>query len=198
MLTIAAAKPPYVQFKQVAIEDRNLSIENGRRITKNVNMAFIQQVGQRDQVERIAEEWLDQLKRQCYEEIQPAEFYVHFKKKYEDWKAGIETPEHGTPITEWPVLSPAQVENLRSIHSYTVESIAQWGEEALNRYGMGGRELREKAKAWLESGDKNAEKLLAVEAENRSLKDMIEKLAAKVAALEDDKPKAGRPRKDAE
>src|SRR3979411_570319 len=111
-MQIQEARPPFVEFKQVAVEDRNASIEAGMRVTKNVNMAFIQQVGSKDQVEKVAEDWLTQLKKQCYEGIQPEPWYRHFNEKYQDFLAGRETPEKGFPVREWPVLSPAEVENL--------------------------------------------------------------------------------------
>lgn len=198
MLSIQETRPPYVEFKQVAVEDRNATIESGIRKTKNVDMAYIQQIGQRDSVEKNAEEWLEQLKKQCYEGRQPEVWYAHFKKKYDDWKAGRETPEVGTPVKEWPVLSPADVENMLAMKTFTVEDVSNWSEEAIAKFGVGGRVLRDKARAWLSSGNKTAEKLVALEVENKQLQDMINTLSEKIKALEEDKPKRGRPAKEEE
>lgn len=188
-MQIQEARPPYVEFKQVAVEDRNASIDKGMRITRNVNMAFIQQVGSKDQVEKVAEEWLNQLKKQCYEGIQPEPWFKHFNEKYKDFLAGRETPESGMPVREWPVLSPAEVENLIAHKVMTVEAVAELTEEALQRCGMGTRILRDKARNWLSAGNKGAEKLTALEVENKTLKEMLEKANERLTALEADKQK---------
>ena len=58
MVSITQARPPFVEFKQVAKHDPKRSEELGYRVTKNVDMAYIMQPGSRDQVEIEAKAWL--------------------------------------------------------------------------------------------------------------------------------------------
>jgi hypothetical protein len=193
MPSIQEARPPYVEFKQVAVEDRNASIEAGHRVTKNVNMAYVMQIGSKDQTEKIAEDWIAQLKRKAMENEYPEAWANHFETKFKDWMAGRETPENGYPIREWAVLSPAEVENLLSIKIRTVEDLAAATEELLQK-SLGLRTLKQKAQAWLESANSSAEKLTALSIENVQLKETVERLNERLLALEADKPKRGRPK----
>jgi FtsZ-binding cell division protein ZapB len=195
MPAIQEARPPYVEFKQVAVEDRNASIEQGRRVTKNVNMAYVMQLGSKDQTEKVAEEWLAQLRRKVIEGEYPDAWLKHFDTKFQDWKAGRDTPENGYPVREWAVLSPAEVENLLELKIRTVEDLAAATEELLQK-NLGLRTLKQKAQAWLESANSGAEKLAALTVENEQLKETIERMNERLQALEADKPKRGRPPKD--
>lgn len=198
---------PLIRFEKVATEDRNASIQAGRRITKDVDMVFVKQIGEKDEVMRDANEWIKQL----YEKASgdngmkpsiPMEWHEFAKKSYDSWQKGYEAPRDGTPVREWPILTPAQVQNLHTMHTFTVEEIAKWTENAVVMYGMGGRELRDKARLWLESGDAKAEQIQALQIESKSKDEqirkqgeLIEQLSQRLAALEDDKPHRGR-RKD--
>lgn len=189
-MEIAQARPPFVEFKQVAVEDRNASIEAGRRITKNVNMAFVMQPGSRDQVEKVAEEWIEQIKRQAYLGSYPETWAQHFEAKFKAWLAGIDGPLEGMPIREWPVLSPAEVENMLSAKVMTVEDLANLSEDAIANLGMGTRALRDKARAWLDAAvdtGKSAERISALEAQ---VSDLLEQNKQLLEALNSKKSKA--------
>jgi predicted RecB family nuclease len=54
---------------------------------------------------------------------------------------------------------PAQIKTLLDINVRTVEELAAANEETLNRVGMGGRALKQKAIIWLESSKRSAESL---------------------------------------
>jgi hypothetical protein len=195
---------PLIKFDKVAVEDRNATIEAGRRITKDVDMVFIKQIGEKDETMRNAQEWINQL----YDKAMgsngnrpsiPMEWYEFAKKSYDNWQKGYEAPRTGTPVREWPILTPAQIQNLHSMNTFTVEEISTWTENAVVMYGMGGRELRDKARLWLESGDAKAEQIQALQVENKSLKQKMEELADQVRALQEgakEEKKLGRPRKE--
>lgn len=196
---------PLIKFDKVAVEDRNASIEVGRRVTKDVDMVYVKQIGEKDETERDAKEWINQLYAKAsgdngMKPSIPMEWYEFAKKSYENWQKGYEAPLNGTPVREWPILTPSQVANLHSMKTFTIEEVAAWTENAIVMYGMGGRELREKAKIWLESGDAKAEQISALQAENKGLKDTLERLMTEVNSLKEqfaeDRPKRGRPAKE--
>lgn len=193
-MQIAQARPPFVEFKQVARHDPVKSEELGYRTTKNVNMAFIMQPGSRDQVEIEAEKWLESIRRKVLDatpDAFPMEWVDQFKKKYEMWKEGHEAPLDGTSIREWPLLSPAEVENFINMHILTIEDVANMTEEAMGRVGMGARGLREKAREWLQAKDVAGNALK----ENETLKQQLAEMAERLAALEE-KPRRGRQPKE--
>lgn len=183
MISLAQARPPFVEFKRVPKHDPIRSEELGRRVTKDVNMAFIMQPGSKDQVERVAEDWLASIKRKALDaapDAFPHEWVAGFHSMYESWKAGHEQPLNGTSVKEWPVLSPAQAENFISIGILCIEDVAAMTEEALSRFGMGCRELREKAREWIQG--KNVAGSMAEE--NNALKKTIAELTARLEQLE--------------
>lgn len=193
MIQIAQSRPPYVEFKQVAVFDQRRSEEVGYRVTKDVDMAYIMQPGTRDVLEVKAQDWLDRIKLKAINATHdsfPQEWITQYQTKYDLWKQGQEAPPNGTHVKEWPLLSPAQVQNFVSLRIITVEDVAAMNEEAMQKAGMGSRELREKAREWLAKREASAGALK----ENEELKKQLAELSTRLAELESDKPKRGRPK----
>jgi hypothetical protein len=166
--------PPFVRFEQVPVEDRAASLEAGRRITKDVDMAFIMQRGAKDVVEKVATEWLDQIKRKAAEGAYDPEWADGYARKYEQWKKGIEmevTPGH-TSIRLVPFLSPSQVLNYIEGGITSLEELAQMSEQAMMNFGTGSRDHKAEAIKHLEA-NKGTDKL----------RDEIAELKAQIAAL---------------
>lgn len=182
-MQIAQARPPFVEFKRLAIHDPVKTQELGRRVTKDVDFAFIMQPGSRDQVERVATDWLEMIKTKNLEaspDAYPDEWVRGFHEKYKAWSEGQEIPLDGTSVKEWPVLSPAQAENFIALRILTIEDVVAMSEDALGRYGMGGRELREKAREWLQGKDVTKN----VMHENEELKKQLAEMSERLAQLE--------------
>lgn len=68
---------------------------------------------------------------------------------YAAWKQGTEIPLVGTPLKNWPVLTPSQLKNLTENGIRTIEELAQQSDSGVEF--MGGITLRERARTWLES-----------------------------------------------
>jgi hypothetical protein len=71
-------------------------------------------------------------------------------REYEAFKAGQDAPLEGTPLADWPQISRARVEELAFFHIRTVEQLAAVNDVQLQQLGMGARELRERARLFLE------------------------------------------------
>src|SRR4029077_1227360 len=73
---------------------------------------------------------------------------------------GTEGQNVGTPLTQWPLLRPSQVEELRALKFYTVEQIAFASDQQLAPTGalagLQGFCFRERAPLHLESAKDNA------------------------------------------
>jgi len=67
----------------------------------------------------------------------------------------------GTPVSEWPLVSKSQAEELRAMRFYTVESVANASDQQIQRMGMAAGmspyAFRDKAKAFLNLATSSAE-----------------------------------------
>lgn len=196
-------RPPFVEFKRIAVHDKKRSEELGRRVTKDVDFAFVMQPGSKDQVERVAEDWLNMLKLKIVNgsaDAYPQEWVDGFHAKYKAWQNGMDAPLNGTSVKEWPILSPAQAENFISLHILTIEDVAAMTEQAMSAYGMGGREFKQKAIDWIKGKDQSAQEN---ELLRKQLAEMTERLLKLESKAEDEqgeeveKPKRGRKPKEA-
>ena len=129
-------------------------------------------------------------------------------------KIGTDQNFVGTPISEWPLVSLSQSEELKGLKFHTVESIANSSDQQLQRIGMvagmSPHNFRDKAKAILnlaadsaEIDQRNAE-LAQLKEENAKIKqetdaklaEMQEQMANILAAVADKKPRKPRVAKE--
>ena len=179
-MEIRQARPPFVEFKRMAVPDKKRTEELGRRVTKDVDMAFVMQPGSKDQVERVATDWLAMLKLKSINgsaDAYPQEWIDGFHAKYKAWQEGQDAPLDGTSVKEWPILSPAQAENFIAIRALTIEDVAAMTEQAMQSYGMGARELKQKAQEWCKGKD-------SATMENEALKKQLAELTERLSQLE--------------
>lgn len=193
-------RPPYVQFETRAVEDRTASVESGHYTSKDVIFALVTPAGTRDRIEKEAESWLDSIREGVNQERIPAEWLHAYQAALKMYKEQQEIPENGTPVKNWPAVSPSQVKMLLDLNIRTVEDLAQATEEALNRIGMGARALKSKAQAWLDSSGgqgKLAGELESLRVRNEELEardaareEQLRTLTTQVEALQAAQPKA--------
>jgi hypothetical protein len=167
-----ANRPPYVQFEVRAEEDREASVAAGHFVAKDVVYALITPAGSKDVVERVAEDWLAQLAEQVKAGRSDPLWLRHYTETYKMWKEGQEVPTAGTPLKNWPGVSPAQFKALQHANLRTVEDVAAMNEEAITRVGMGGRALKDRAAAFLEAASgpgKVGEEVAALRVKNAEL-----------------------------
>lgn len=153
-------KPPYVQFEYRSVEDREASEEAGHYVGKDVVFACVTPAGTRDRIEREANDWLNSIDEGIKQERIPSVWGPIYRRALKDFEESRETPEFGAPIKDWPSVSAAQVKLLLDINVRTIEQLAEANEETVQRIGMGGRALKQKAQAWLDSS-KDAGKVAA-------------------------------------
>ena len=82
------------------------------------------------------------------------------------WQAYLDNasqPVEGTPLEQWPALSVSQIAELKALHIPTIEVLADLPENGLQKIGMGARELKARAKAFIDAAKGNGaiEKLAA-------------------------------------
>lgn len=124
--------------------------------------------------------------------------WAHYQNKKD-----TRTHEIGTPLTEWPRITPSQAEELRALKFYTVESIANASDASIQNIGMltgmSPYAFREHAQRYLKVASQDAglneveEKNKQLEAELNENRVRMAELEAKLAQLLEAKPaKRGR------
>ncbi len=93
--------------------------------------------------------------------------YDHHKQRFAKQWAYYQTTQNedggqlGTPLSQWAILSPADVENLRGMKIHTIEQVASMSDAGLQTMGMGvagmgAHVLRARAQAYLGAAQDSA------------------------------------------
>lgn len=128
------------------------------------------------------------------------ELKVRFAVQYDAWKTKrIDQHIDGTPLRNWPMISPIRIAEFNAVGIFSVENLADVSDGNIHKLSEG-RVWREKAIAWLKSAKDNGA-AAKYAAENERLRDQIGELSKKIdgliAAQADEKRGPGRPRKEA-
>jgi len=179
-------RPPYVSFETVSVEDRAASIQAGHYVGRDVDMVYITPAGSKDRIERVVSEWFDKLRDDMAADRVPRTWVEAFRAEYEAYKAGSSRPVNGTPVSDWPGISPSQLKTLQSLRLLAIEDVAAMNEEAIARVGMGARSLKQRAIDYLAASEnvgkvaEESSRLRAELADQKARNDMLEE---KVAAM---------------
>lgn len=171
--------PLFVEFYDDAVEVTFKSEQEGRPVYENRTFVRIIVPGDATNI---------------VETIATQEHIKEYPRQYERYKQGASKVTEGTPLDMWPPITKAQVKEARYFEIHTVEQLATISDSSMMRMGMGWRDLRTKAQAYLNAA-KDGAVVAQQAAENKRLSDEIEALKAQIAALGDE-PKRGRPRKE--
>lgn len=170
-------RPAYVEFEARPVTDKAASLEAGMNVSVDQDWALVTPPYSKDRVEQKVLTWFSNLEFNAKNGRIPGAWVDMYKKQYNAWKEGQEIPLDGTPIRNWAIPSPAQVKNLLAAGMKTVEDLALCNDEGLRRLGMGGIDLRNKAKAFLASAN-------SVVTENAALKTEVEQLKGSLEAMQ--------------
>lgn len=102
-----------------------------------------------------------------------------YSDAYKAFKEGRELPAEGTPIEFLFGANDSRVHVLKSMHIRTAEALSELSDQQAQQIGMGGREMRKRAQAYLETqgGAKASAKITQQQSE-------IDELKSRLAALE--------------
>jgi hypothetical protein len=181
---------PYVQFEMRAVEDRSAPTTDG--VTRMVDKAWaiVRAPGSKDAIEKLATEWLDQLKAYARDGRIPSQWPGEYRNAFEMWSKGEELPVQGTAIKTWPPLSPAQRKNVLAAGILTVEDLANANDEIRAAIGMGGNTLQQMAQKWLEEAKDKGATAKALEAAMVKLAEMEALVKSQTEALAELKAQA--------
>jgi hypothetical protein len=156
-----------VRFYKKAVKQEDASNEAGRPIYKEFDFIHICVAG--DTLTEIDTFVQEQHKNR---------FPIHWAK-YQNQLGSDDQGYEGTPLTEWPLVSKSQAEELRGMKFYTVESVANASDLQLQRMGMAAGmspySFRDKAKSFLNLATESAE----TDKREQEINDLKQELAKK-------------------
>jgi cell division protein FtsB len=170
----------HVEFYMDTREIPNKSREAGRPIYEDIEMVKIRFAGDKYNVHVApANEYGAKRDPMTNQRLTYAQ---QFPEHYRAFKDGIEFHGSGTPLSEAPFLTMAKRKELEAANVFTLEALAGLDGTFLQKLGMGARELKNQAEAYLETakGTAVATKLAA---ENEAMKAQMEALKAQMAEL---------------
>lgn len=109
-------------------------------------------------------------------------YAMRFADQYKRFKADAAQIQSGTPLSELPFLTEAKRSELRALKIYTAEQLASLDGEPLKMLGMGGRELKNQAHAYIEAASGSAD-VAAMAAENAMLREQVRQMAGQSAQV---------------
>lgn len=175
-------------FKTISEKDEAESKKAGRPIFRDVEAVEIRSPGDRLRVgvypAHSFSHW--EVDRESGEQRQVT-YAERFSAQYRAFKERRHQVQSGTPLEELPFLTQAKRSELKALSIYTAEQLAALDGQNLKTLGMGGRELKNQAQAYLDaaSGSANA---VRIAAENAALRERIAALEAEVSGGDAPKP----------
>lgn len=125
---------------------------------------------------------------------------IRFAEQYSRFKANAANQMIGTPLDQWPAMTPAKIKMLEYYNIYTVDQMAEAADTAIQKLGMDGNDLRQRARAYLMKSRGLDQEKEALKAQAAAQAEQIAKMQEQIAALAASAPEKrgpGRPAKAA-
>ncbi|MBN9552180.1 MAG: hypothetical protein J0H31_25800, partial [Alphaproteobacteria bacterium] len=106
-----------------------------------------------------------------------------FQPIYERFKQGLIEQGTGTPLSELPFLTESKRAELKALNIKSAESLAALDGGPLKMLGMGGRDLKNQAQAYLDKANGSAD-VTRLAADNDALRALIADLQKQVGELQ--------------
>ena len=167
-----------VTFKYLPMENAAESLKEGRPIFEDVEVCEIRAPGMKDMKvfpAHFFSHWITDPFTGGQRQISYAE---RFKHQYRQFKEHAAQTKTGTPLDYAKFLTDARRAELRAMNVYTVEALAAVEGSELKNLGMGGRDMKNQAIAWLEETKSGAT--------NKQMEVELEALRARNVILEED------------
>jgi hypothetical protein len=178
-------------FKHHANPNEAKSLEAGRLICDDIEVVEIRSPGNKNtivvQPAHAVSHWAVDPQTGGQVKVTYAE---RFQRQYQQFKMQMAQTKSGTPLSHAPFLTEARRSELRALNIYTVEALATLDGLELKNLGMGGRDLKNAAMAYIEETKATAP--------SKQLVAELEALKAKNAILQEDLEAAKANRVDAE
>lgn len=172
----------HVSFEIQTVEDRAKFIATGMASTRDIEVIIYHISGDKNTV--LPKE-ITAYEKACWKHPKKPHLH-HIPVLYEAWKNGLAAPLNGKSLREWPLISPSQINHAAALNIHTVEDFAELNDEGLRAFGIGGQQLKQKAKEYLAEAagpGRAVEKIVAMEVANKEKDARLAKQEAELAQL---------------
>lgn len=119
---------------------------------------------------------------------------MQYSQEWSAYQQGKENQISGTPIELLPGLANGMADALKAIYVYTIEQMAGLPDLSLQKVGMGGSEIREKARAYL---SKTSGEVTALRQQLADMQAQMAAMQAKMMEAPAPKPRGRKPKAEA-
>lgn len=163
----------YVEFDTMPEYQEYLSKQEGRPIHKDIEIIRVFMPGRNQPaIRKVITESTP---------TQPSD-PQRFPHQYEAFKNKTKVVLEGTAIEEWTPLTKSEALNMKALNIHTVEMLANVPDTAIESLGLGGRSVRDKARAFIAKSVDNSA-FTKLQAENETLKADLQMLKKQVEDL---------------
>lgn len=164
-----------VTFRADKVKNEAKSVEAGRPIYDDIELCEVRTAGDRETVKVFPAHAFHQWIRNEEGEQEQITYAQRWSEQYRRFKERRAQIQEGTPLSELPFLTEAQRSTLKALNVHTAETLAALDGPNLKTLGMGGREWKNQAQAYIDnaSGSANVTAMAA----------KIEMLQQQIAAL---------------
>lgn len=169
-------------FKVISNLNPGKSKDAGRPIYDDMEVVEVRFAGDRQRVGVFPAHAMagHQLNDQGFEE--DVTYAQKWPDQYRRFKDKHQQIAEGTPLDELPFLTQAKRSELKALNILTAEALAALDGNELKALGMGGRQLKDQAKAYIEQATGGAA-VTKLAADNVSLKAQLDEMRAEMTAM---------------
>jgi len=146
-----------VTFRADKIKNEAKSKEAGRPIFDDIELCEIRAAGDRNTVKVFPAHAFHRWNVTPEGEQEPETYAQRWRDQYRRFKERRDQVQEGTPLSELPFLTEAKRAELKALSIYTAETLAALDGQNLKTLGVGGRELKNQAQAYIDNASGSAE-----------------------------------------
>jgi hypothetical protein len=120
-------------------------------------------------------------------EVTELTYAMAYNEQYKKFKEGHDQTQAGTPLSELPFLTQSKRLELKALNIHTAEALATVDGPPLKQLGMGGRELKNQAQAYLDKAAGSVD-VVKMAATITALQEQLAKLQDNAAGAPDEPP----------
>lgn len=159
-------------FKTHSVMNEAASKTKGRAIYDDMEVVEIRMAGNKQTVGVFPAHEIWKIVDHADGTREPTTYAMRWPDQYRRFKQNDAQIQSGTPLAEAPFLTQGKRLELKALNIHTVEALAALDGENLKMLGMGGREMKSQAKAYIDKAEGSAvETRLA--SENEGLRQQI-------------------------
>lgn len=167
------------RFYTAAVEDPIETKKQGRPIFRDDEFVEVKFAGDRQRIHVAPAHEAFRRDKVTNEWITYAQEYAPLYKRF---KEGLTEETRGTPLSELPFLTEAKRSELKALNIKSAEALASLDGAPLKMLGMGGRDLKNQAQAYLDKANGSAD-AVRLTAENDALRRRLDDMQAQMQDL---------------